>query len=57
MVAFILLKELELRTHLRKSELYMYLGNTINPVKQPYLLYVLIPRISIKSLQPPLKLF
>ena len=56
-VVSILLKELELRTHLRKFELYIYLGNTVNPVKQPYLLYVLIPQISIECQQSLLKLF
>lgn len=57
MVFLIPPKELELRSHVRKFELYIYLGNTVSPIKHPYLLYPLIPKINIKSLQSPVKLF
>lgn len=43
MVVLILLEELELRSHLRRFELYIYVGNSLSPVNDHIFLTLLFP--------------
>lgn len=57
MMVFILPKELDLRSYLKKLELCIYLGNTLHPIQQSYLLYLPRPQMNIKCLHSLLRHF